>query len=191
MLGDKFGHFLDQPLAPLVRRIHLDPNLLTVIGLLITLLAATVLAVDLVWGGILILAGCAFDLLDGMVARQHDKVTDFGAFFDSVLDRYGDAALFLALAWYFLHRQEPVGAILSLLTLVGALLTSYARARAEGIGKPCTKGVLERPERIILLVFGCLTGWILPVLWIMAVLTHLTVVQRILTVRQGTRREPG
>ena len=122
-----------------------------------------------------------------VVARVHGRETPFGAFLDSVLDRYADASIFLALGWRFLEKGQSAGAVLSVVTMVGALLVSYARARAEGIGTQCTTGIMERPERIILLALGCVTGWILPILWIIVVLTHVTVVQRIVAVAKGTR----
>jgi phosphatidylglycerophosphate synthase len=96
-----------------------------------------------------------------------------------VLDRYSDAFLFLSIAWYLAGKGDHRGALLSLGTLTGAFLISYSRARAEGLGESCHTGIMERPERIILLIFATLTGWIVPVLWIMLILTHLTVIQRI------------
>jgi phosphatidylglycerophosphate synthase len=96
-----------------------------------------------------------------------------------VLDRYSDAFLFLAISWYFIEKGNLTGAYLSLGTLVGAFLISYSRARAEGLGKSCYTGIMERPERIILLAFATITGWLLPILWIMLALTHFTVIQRI------------
>lgn len=188
MIGDKFGHFLDRPLAPIASRIKVAPNVLTLTGFVLALAAALVLTQNLRAGGALILLAAAFDLLDGIVARINERATRFGAFLDSVLDRYADAAIFLALAWHLQERGEPAGAAVSVLTMVGALLISYARARAEGIGERCAAGIMERPERIIFLAFGCLTGWIVPVLWIMLVLTHVTVLQRVISVRKTTGR---
>jgi phosphatidylglycerophosphate synthase len=179
MLSAKLGHFLDSPLSPIAKRIPLSPNSLTIIGFLITVIAALVIPHNIKLGGILILIGGMFDMLDGIVARTRGKTTRFGAFLDSVLDRYSDAFLFLAIAWYLAEKGNHTGAFISLGTLVGAFLISYARARAEGIGESCHTGIMERPERIILLIFATLTGWIMPVLWIMLVLTHITVIQRI------------
>jgi len=179
MLSAKLGHFLDIPLRPLAEKIPFSPNSLTIIGFLITVLAAFIIPYNIRLGGIVILVGGLFDMFDGIVARTRGKTTRFGAFLDSVLDRYSDAALFLAVAWYLAEKGNHTGAFLSLGTLVGAFLISYARARAEGIGESCHTGIMERPERIILLIFATLTGWIMPVLWIMLVLTHITVIQRI------------
>jgi len=179
MLSAKLGHFLDTPLRPLAEKIPFSPNSLTIIGFLITIIAALVIPHNIKLGGILILIGGMFDMLDGIVARTRGKTTRFGAFLDSVLDRYSDAFLFLAIAWYLAEKSNHTGAFISLGTLVGAFLISYTRARAEGIGESCHTGIMERPERIILLIFATLTGWIMPVLWIMLVLTHITVIQRI------------
>ena len=179
MLSARLGHFLDSPLRPIIKRIPFRPNILTITGFLITTIAALVIPHNIRLGGILILIGGVFDMLDGMVARTSGKTTKFGAFLDSVLDRYSDAFLFLAIAWYLAAKGNHTGAFLSLGTLIGAFLISYARARAEGIGESCSTGIMERPERIIFLIFATLTGWIVPVLWIMLVLTHITVIQRI------------
>lgn len=179
MLSAKLGHFLDTPLRPVAKRIPFSPNSLTLIGFLITVLAAFIIPYNIRLGGIVILIGGLFDMFDGIVARVRGKTTKFGAFLDSVLDRYSDAFLFLAIAWHLAEKGDHTGALLSLGTLVGAFLISYARARAEGLGESCHTGIVERPERIILLIFASLTGWITPVLWIMLVLTHITVGQRI------------
>lgn len=179
MLSAKLGHFLDTPLNQIAKRIPLSPNTLTVMGFLTTVVAALVIPKNIRLGGILILIGGVFDLFDGIVARTRGQITHFGAFLDSVLDRYSDAFLFLAISWYFVGKGNLTGAYLSLGTLVGAFIISYSRARAEGLGKSCYTGIMERPERIILLAFATITGWLLPVLWIMLVLTHITVLQRV------------
>lgn len=182
MLGAKLGHIFDVPLSSVARKIPVSPNVLTVTGFLITLCAALAIPHNIKLGGVLILIGGLFDMFDGIVARTGGKVTKFGAFLDSVLDRYSDAFLFLAIAWYLADNNHHTGAFLSIGTLVGAFLISYARARAEGLGESCYTGLMERPERIILLIFATLTGWVVPVLWIMLVLTHITVIQRVVHV---------
>ncbi|GAB4390067.1 MAG: CDP-alcohol phosphatidyltransferase family protein [Thermodesulfovibrionales bacterium] len=187
MIGAKFGHFLDRPLSRLTARINVSPNTLTVAGFVITSLAALVLAVHLLAGGILILLGGVFDMLDGIVARNNRKTTEFGAFLDSVLDRYADSFLFLGLAWYLAAAGDHTGAFLSIGTMLGAYLVSYTRARAEGLGRQCKSGIMERPERIVLLAFGAISGWITPVLWAMFVLTHFTALQRVYLVWKAMR----
>ena len=188
MLSAKLGHFLDAPLSQIAKRIPLTPNALTIIGFVITTIAALVIPSNLRLGGILILIGGIFDVLDGVVARTRGNVSRFGAFLDSMFDRYSDAFLFIAISWYFMEKGNSAGVYLSLGTLVGAFLISYARARAEGLGELCHTGIMERPERIVLLAFATITGWIIPILWIMFVLTHVTVLQRIYHVRRQMNR---
>jgi phosphatidylglycerophosphate synthase len=187
MLSAKLGHSLDVRLSAIARRIPVSPNVLTVTGFLVTLGAALMIPHNLRFGGLLILIGGMFDMLDGIVARTSGRATKFGAFLDSVLDRYSDAVLFLSIAWYLAGNNNHTGAFLSIGTFVGAFLVSYARARAEGLGECCHNGILERPERIILLVFATLTGWLVPVLWVMFFLTHITVVQRIYHIWRAVR----
>jgi phosphatidylglycerophosphate synthase len=188
MLSIRLGHFLDAPFGPIAKRIPFSPNALTITGFLITVFAAFAIPQNIKLGGILILIGGIFDMLDGIVARTKGKTSKFGAFLDSVLDRYSDAFLFLSLSYYLAANGNHTGSFLSLGTLVGAFLISYARARAEGLGESCHTGIMERPERIILLIFATLTGWIIPVLWLMLVLTHITVAQRICHVWTITRK---
>lgn len=176
------GRFLDRPLAPFARRIGVNPNVVTVIGFMVNAVAAVVLAVDLRTGGVLVIVGGLFDMFDGAVARINGRVTEFGAFLDSVLDRYSDAFLFMGIAWYMGSSGSMTGVFLCMGSLLGSFGISYARARAEGLGLEGKAGLMERPERIILLVFGALTGWMLPVLWVMFLLTQITVVQRVYNV---------
>ncbi|MCX5717913.1 MAG: CDP-alcohol phosphatidyltransferase family protein [Nitrospirae bacterium] len=189
MIGAKFGHFLDAPLSPIFKRIRVHPNVFTITGFIITAIAALVIPYNIRLGGLLISIGGLFDMLDGIAARVNNRTTRFGAFLDSLLDRYSDAFLFFSVAWYLASKGEHTGAFLSLGTLVGAFLISYARARAEGLGEECKTGIMERPERIILLIFALLTGWFMPILWIMFVLTHVTVLQRIYHAWQTMRKE--
>ncbi len=101
MLSEKFSHFLDRPLAPLARALPINPNIITFIGMLITSSSGFVIPFNLFLGGIFILAGGAFDLIDGIVARVNGRVTRFGALLDSTLDRIADGFIFLGIAWYF------------------------------------------------------------------------------------------
>ncbi|HXX58770.1 MAG TPA: CDP-alcohol phosphatidyltransferase family protein [Thermodesulfovibrionales bacterium] len=178
MISYKLGHFLDEPLSPLAKRTSIHPNIFTVAGFALTTVAAFIIPVNLRVGGLFILLGALCDIFDGVLARVNGRSTSFGAFLDSLLDRYSDAFLFLSLAWYLAGRGNHTGAFLSIGTMVGAFLVSYARARGEGLGINSQAGLMERPERIIFLIFGTLTGWLLPVLWILFILTHATVVQR-------------
>lgn len=188
MLSARIGHYFDKPLAPLAKRISVSPNALTVLGFLITFVAAATLPFDLLSGGLLILVGGFFDMLDGIVARANGKRTVFGAFLDSTLDRYSDSLLFLAAAWHFFNVDDLPGVLLTIGALVGALLTSYVRARAEGLGLDCHIGLMERPERIVLLAAGCITGWLYPAMLLLFALGHLTVIQRIFYISRHSRR---
>lgn len=178
MISYRLGHFFDKPLGPLAKRVAVNPNIFTVAGFMITTVAAFVIPSNLRIGGLLIFFGAICDLFDGVLARVNGRATSFGAFLDSLLDRYSDAFIFLSLAWYLAGKGDHTGAFVSLGTMLGALLVSYARARGEGLGINNHNGIMERPERIIFLIFATLTGWVVPVLWIMFVLTHVTVVQR-------------
>ena len=189
MISHKLGHLLDAPLTPLAKKIAVHPNTFTVAGFLITTIAALVIPVNLRLGGLLILLGGICDMFDGVLARVNGKSTAFGAFLDSLLDRYADSFLFLSLAWYLAGKGDHTGAILSIGAMVGALLVSYARARGEGLGIDARAGLMERPERIILLVFATLTGWLVPVLWILFILTQVTVIQRALVIWRAGRSQ--
>jgi phosphatidylglycerophosphate synthase len=190
LLSRRFGHILDKPLAPLAKYIPLSPNAISITGLLITAVAAFVIPYDLAAGGALVALGGLFDILDGFVARTNGKRTVFGAFLDSTLDRYSDSLLILGVSWYFHASGDTVGLLVSAAALVGALVTSYARARAEGLGIQCNVGILERPERVVIIAAGCITGLVFAAMLIICVLGHITVIQRIAHVRRRLRAEP-
>jgi CDP-diacylglycerol---glycerol-3-phosphate 3-phosphatidyltransferase len=159
-------------------RVH--PNILTLIGLLINIFAMILFAKGIfLWAGVVIIVAGIFDMVDGEVARRTKRVTKFGAFFDSVIDRYSDMLLLLGLViWYAkINRIFYVG--LTGLVLIGSVLTSYTRARAESLIPACKVGFLERPERIVLLIIGSLADRMAAVLWVMAILSNWTVSQRI------------
>ncbi|MBA4348488.1 MAG: CDP-alcohol phosphatidyltransferase family protein [Thermodesulfovibrio sp.] len=179
MISAKLGHFLDKPLAPIAKRVSINPNIFTFLGFFITIGAAFTIPSNLTAGGILILIGGFFDMFDGIVARANGKNTKFGAFLDSTLDRYSDSGIFLAIAWYFFEKSNLEGILLTIGSLVGSLLISYVRARAEGLGIDCHVGLIERPERVVLLALGCLTGWLFAVILILFILSHITVIQRV------------
>src|SRR5438105_1862491 len=159
-------------------RIH--PNILTLIGMVINIFATVLFAKGIfTWAALVIMFAGVFDIVDGEVARRTNRDTKFGAFFDSVVDRYSDLLLLLGLIiWYAkIDRIFYVG--LTGLVLIGAVLTSYSRARAESLLPACKVGFLERPERIVLLIIGSLTDRMAAVLWVMAILSNWTVSQRI------------
>jgi phosphatidylglycerophosphate synthase len=190
LLSRRFGHIFDKPLAPIAKYIPLSPNAISMAGLIITAVAAVIIPIDLLAGGVLVAIGGLFDILDGFVARATGKRTSFGAFLDSTLDRYSDSLLILGTSWYFYDAGNIVGVALSACALVGALITSYTRARAEGLGIDCNVGILERPERVVIIAFGCITGLVLPAIIVICVLGHITVIQRIAHVYGRLRNNP-
>jgi CDP-diacylglycerol--glycerol-3-phosphate 3-phosphatidyltransferase len=164
----------------LLASLRVHPNILTLIGLVINIFAMVLFAKGIfVWAALVILFAGIFDIVDGEVARRTKRVTKFGAFFDSVIDRYSDLLLLLGLIiWYAkIDRIFYVG--LTGLVLIGSVLTSYTRARAESLIPACKVGFLERPERIVLLIIGGLSDRMPAVLWVMAILSNWTVSQRI------------
>src|SRR5690242_3555405 len=160
-------------------KIH--PNVLTFIGLVINVAAATLLAVGRfrVAGFVIIFAGL-FDMVDGRVARETNRVTRFGGYFDSVLDRYSDLCLLIGLLVYYGTINRPPYVVLTAVAMTASVMISYARARAENIIPTCKVGFLERPERVVLLILGALFDRMAPVLWVIAVLGNLTVIHRLI-----------
>ena len=184
MLSKIIGKICTAILDTLVKgisKLGVGPTLLTFFGFLITILSAFYLAQgNFFYAGIVIIFSGIFDMLDGRLARITNNVTRFGAFFDSVLDRYSDMILFLALMIYYIKNQQMIYVLLSGIVMIGAIMTSYTRARAESLVPTCKVGFLERPERLVLLIIGTIFGRMAAVLWVMAVLSNLTVVHRIL-----------
>ena len=174
------GKRIFDSLVSLLSFLRIHPNVLTLIGLVINIFGCVMFAKGLFfYAAFVILFAGIFDMVDGEVARRTNRVTVFGAFFDSVVDRYSDLILLLGLViWYAkLGRMFYVG--LTGMVLIGSIMTSYTRARAESLIPACKVGFLERPERIVLLIIGALTDRMAAVLWVMAILSNWTVSQRI------------
>ena len=187
----RFKRVAEMVVTPLVR-MGITANQITLAGFAAALPVALLIALDhLTIGGILLLLASAFDTLDGAVARMRLEITKFGAFLDSTLDRYVEVAFYGALIWLYLGRDNDVAVILSFVALAGSLMVSYTRARAEGLGLDGKVGILQRPERLILLGLALIFAdfLLLPVLWLMVLITNITVVQRVLHVRRQTRGE--
>jgi CDP-diacylglycerol---glycerol-3-phosphate 3-phosphatidyltransferase len=168
---------------------RVNPNVLTFLGLVINVVAAVFLAVGRfrVAGCIIIFAGL-FDMVDGRVARETNRVTRFGAFFDSVLDRYSDLALLIGLLVYYGTINRPFYVVLTAIVMMASVLISYARTRAENMIPTCKVGFLERPERIVLIIIGALFDKMAPALWVIAVLGNITVVHRMIFTYQEAKR---
>jgi soluble lytic murein transglycosylase len=169
-------------------RLHLRPNHLTLLGLGVSLAAsAAFVAGHIRTGGILLLLAGLCDFFDGSLARASGMVTPFGAFLDSVIDRYSDIVVLLAIVVLFARTPHTRGALVAMAGLVGSVMVSYTKARAASIGVECTIGVMERPERMICLILGALLDVLEPALWILAVLANLTALQRIVFTWRATR----
>jgi len=168
-------------------RIH--PNVLTFLGLVINTWAAFLFAAGRfrAAGLVVILAG-VFDMVDGRVARETNRVTRFGGFFDSVIDRYSDLALFMGLLVYYASINRFFYIVLTAIVMTGSVMVSYTRARAECTIPKCKVGFLERPERVVLIIIGALFDRMAPVLWVIAVLSNLTVVHRMIYTWQEAKR---
>jgi soluble lytic murein transglycosylase len=176
-----------EPIGRALFRLHLRPNHLTVMGLAVSLLAAAAFVTGHVRvGGLLVLLAGVFDFCDGSLARASGQVTPFGAFLDSVIDRYSDLVVLLGIVVLFAGMPHMRGAVAAMAALVGSLMVSYTKARAESIGVECTVGFMERPERMICLIGGALLDVLEPALWVLAVLSNITAIHRILFTRRMT-----
>src|SRR4029079_4290090 len=168
-------------------RIH--PNVLTFLGLVINMVAAYMLAMgQFRWGAAVIIGAGLFDKVDGRVARETNRVTRFGGFFDSVLDRYSDCALLVGLLVWYGSINRPFYVVLTAVVMAASVMISYTRARAENSIPTCKVGFMERPERVVLLIIGALLDRMAPVLWVIAVLGNLTVVHRMVFTYQEAKR---
>jgi CDP-diacylglycerol--glycerol-3-phosphate 3-phosphatidyltransferase len=187
-IQDWFRRLASAIVSPLAAS-RVTPNMLTVAGLVLSIVTGAVIASGHVSaGGVLLLFAGIFDMFDGALARVTGKATKFGAFFDSTLDRIAEAGIGLGLLWYYSSRHNVAGITLLYLVIVGSLMISYARARAEGLNINCKVGLMARPERVIALGIGLILGptvamWILALL---AVSTWVTVLQRIVHVWRVT-----
>lgn len=170
-------------------RIH--PNVLTFLGLVINIAAAILFAKgSFRWAGVVVICAGLFDMVDGRVARATDRVTQFGGFFDSVLDRYSDLALYMGLLVYYASINRFFYIVLTAIVMTGSVMVSYVRARAECTIPKCKVGFLERPERVVLIIIGALVNRMAPVLWVIAVLSNLTVAHRMIyTWRKTEQRD--
>ena len=178
-------------IARVLVKLGFSPSGLTVIGVLIACVAAALIAQGmLAAGGVVMLIAGVFDMFDGAVARMTDRATKFGALFDSVMDRVSEAVVLLGLLWFYLEDGEQLGAVLVYVSIVGSTLVSYVRARAEGLGIECKGGLMQRPERVASLGVGIIIGqwWepaVLIVLGVIAALTVVTTVQRVVETARG------
>jgi CDP-diacylglycerol--glycerol-3-phosphate 3-phosphatidyltransferase len=182
------GKIIDRIVGALaLSRIH--PNVLTFLGLVINTWAAFLFAAgSFRWAGVVVILAGLFDMVDGRVARETNRVTRFGGFFDSVVDRYSDLALFMGLLVYYASINRFFYIVLTAIVMTGSVMVSYARARSECTIPKCKVGFLERPERVVLIIIGALFDRMAPVLWVIAVLSNLTVIHRMIYTWQEAKR---
>jgi CDP-diacylglycerol--glycerol-3-phosphate 3-phosphatidyltransferase len=159
------------------------PNTLTLFGYVLHLPVMYMLATGhLRLGGALFVVASVFDALDGSVAREMGQASTFGAFLDSVVDRFSEGTVLFGLLLYYLNSGARLEPALIYVAMFGSLLVSYTRARAEGLGIACKEGLFTRFERVILLAVALMLGLTRPALWILAILTVFTALQRIVYV---------
>jgi CDP-diacylglycerol--glycerol-3-phosphate 3-phosphatidyltransferase len=174
------GKFILDLIVGVLSRLRINPNILTFTGVVISFWAAWNFGYgEMQRAALIVILAGLFDMLDGEVARVSRSVTRFGAFYDSVIDRYSDIILLQGLMVWYAREQRLGYVVLVGIVFMGAILTSYARARAESLIPTCKVGFMERPERIVLLIIGGLANRMEAVLWVLAVLGNWTVIDRI------------
>jgi CDP-diacylglycerol--glycerol-3-phosphate 3-phosphatidyltransferase len=166
----------------------INPNVLTFVGMLVNFWAAVMFAAGLFGSAasLIFLAGF-LDMLDGQVARREKRVTAFGGFLDSTLDRYSDMALYMGLLVFYARHGRTAYVLLAAAATAGSVMVSYARARAESLIPTCKVGFMERPERVVLLILGGAFNRMAPALWVIAVVSTITVIHRIVYTWQETK----
>lgn len=160
--------------------LRISPNVLTFIGAIVNITAAWLLGIGYFWSaGFVMLAASIFDFIDGKVARERNRETAFGAFWDSVMDRFSDITLLIGLVYLYAKAGRVDYVIITALAMMFSVMTSYTRARAESIIEKCKVGFMERPERIVLLMIGAFTNRMAAVIWVILILSIVTVADRI------------
>ncbi len=186
-VGRACGVLLDA-IVRLLALSRISPNVLTLMGLVVNTYAAFLFGYAnadnqrrmFFYAGLVIIGSGFFDLVDGRVARLSNQVTRFGGFFDSIVDRYSDASLFFGLLVFYARGNRFFYVVLTALAMISAIMVSYARARAESLIGACRVGFMERPERLVLLIIGALFNVMAPVLWVIGVLSTITVIHRVI-----------
>lgn len=175
------------PIGRFLERWGIHPNMVTIVGFFLNVLAGVVLSTgNLIAGAVAVMVASSVDALDGALARVSGKKTQFGAFLDSTLDRLSEGVLFFGLLVWLVSQEMRVEIYLIYAVILGSVMVSYARARAEGLQFECKVGILTRLERIAVLSVGLLLGWVRVTLVIMAVLTWITFMQRAVSVYRSS-----
>ncbi len=173
-------HRIDHTRLKLASHLHISPNTATLTGLGLSVIASVLLLKGwLLASGLVLTLALVMDMLDGAIARSSGRATTFGAFLDSISDRYSEGMVYIALVWHLLIINQPQMVILGMASLFGAMSVSYIRARAQSLSIACEGGWFARPARSAVIVIGLLLGPIAPMVWILAIGTNFTALQRI------------
>jgi CDP-diacylglycerol--glycerol-3-phosphate 3-phosphatidyltransferase len=180
-----------RPVAGFLSRLGVTPNVLTLLGLSFSLASGVFYGRgSMRLAGLLLLLSGLGDMMDGALARNTGTGSRFGAFIDSVADRYAEFFVFFGLLFWFYREQDRLHLVVALTALMGSVMVSYTRARAESIIGSCAVGLMERPERLVVLIAFSLLGKVMPALWILAVGANLTALRRIIHTWRMTRPRP-
>lgn len=191
ILRARFKGVVD-PAAGFLNRMGLLPNTVTLLGLLITMVGAFFLAIGKIpLGGLIILIGAPLDALDGAMARQRGESSAFGAFVDSVTDRYSELVIFAGLLFYYISSQDNLGAGLTYAAAAGSILVSYIRARAQSVGFETKIGIFSRVERYLVLIPCLIINQPVIGIALIALFANITAIQRILHVRRQAYDQMG
>ena len=187
------------PLTDFVKSLNVNPNTLTTLGTILTIVGAIFFALSyLRIGGIFIVLGAICDTMDGRIARDGDKKTKFGGLYDSVMDRYSEIIMFFGIAVHFVRNDSHWTSVAIFAAVGGSVMVSYVRARAEGLGFECNIGMMQRPERIAYIAVGAIIGklpvinelFLILAIWVIAILSNYTAVQRLVYVYKSSKQMP-
>lgn len=192
MIGSKIGHALDPVILGIyhffLKNKSVNPNTLTICGVLFGFITSACIVFDYMLAAALLLAVSGlFDLMDGAVARHLDRATPFGGFLDSVLDRYVDLFIMFGIFVHFLRNGDSFYSIIVFIASVGTAIIPYAKARAEAASLGCNTGILERPERLVIIFIGLCFNVLGYAVLVLAMLTHVTVIQRMIFVKKNSQ----
>ncbi len=183
----KYGAVVLEPIAAFLNRFGITPNMVTVTGFVLTLFVAAAVAEGyFLWAALLMIVASGADAVDGTLARTTGKVSKFGAFLDSTLDRFSESVIYLALVVYYLAHGTTWEVLLAFVAIVSSMLVSYTRARAEGVSVECKVGIGTRLERLVILWLGLATGYVTVAVAIIATIATITVFQRMFHVWRVT-----
>ena len=172
---------IETPIVTFLHKLNISPNLLSVFGLILGIIAAVFIALDdLILAALFLLTGAIADLFDGSLARKFNKETDFGAFLDSVIDRIQELSIFIGATYLLISKENYEWAILPVLTLGLSFLVSYSRARGEGLGiQTKDNGIVTRPERLLILIIGLITNQFIIAMMIVSLTSLISFIQRV------------